>query len=84
MPIYPEEGGSFSETLVNISNTARYQNPENHSLNLRRGNLISYESKPCMKLLHLHLESRLRICGAIPPIPNTTSWRGAQLKKKAQ
>jgi hypothetical protein len=24
------------------------------------------------------------MCGFIPPLPNTPSWRGAQLKKRAQ
>jgi len=26
---------------------------------------------------HFHLVPRLRIHGAIPPLPNTSSWRGA-------
>jgi len=30
---------------------------------------------------HLHLVSKSRILGAIPPLPNTPSWRGAQLRK---
>jgi hypothetical protein len=29
---------------------------------------------------HLHLVPRSRMCDAIPPFPNTHSWRGAQLK----
>jgi hypothetical protein len=34
-----------------------------------------------MKLTpHLHLVPRSRMHGAIPPLPNTPSWRGAQLK----
>jgi hypothetical protein len=28
-----------------------------------------------------HLVSRPRMHGAIPPLPNTFSWRGVQLKK---
>jgi len=24
---------------------------------------------------HLNLVTRLRMCGAIPPLPNTSSWR---------
>jgi hypothetical protein len=36
-----------------------------------------------MKLTtHLHLVSRSRMRGAIPPLPNTPSWRGAQLKHR--
>jgi hypothetical protein len=31
---------------------------------------------------HLLLVSRLRMHGAIPPLPNTPSWRGAQLKHR--
>jgi hypothetical protein len=27
-----------------------------------------------------HLVSRLRMCGAIPPLPNTPSWRGGSLR----
>jgi len=35
-----------------------------------------------MKLnTYLHLELRLRMQGAIPTLPNTPSWSGAQLKK---
>jgi hypothetical protein len=30
----------------------------------------------------LHLVPRSRIRGAIPPLPNTPSWRGAQLKHR--
>jgi hypothetical protein len=31
-----------------------------------------------MKLTtHLHLVQRSRMRGAIPPLPNTSSWRGA-------
>jgi hypothetical protein len=30
---------------------------------------------------HLHLVPSSRMRGAIPPFPNTSSWRGAQLKK---
>jgi hypothetical protein len=34
-----------------------------------------------MKLTtHLHLVPRSRVRGVIPPLPNTPSWRGAQLK----
>jgi hypothetical protein len=29
---------------------------------------------------HLHLPQKSRMRGAIPPVPNTPSWRGAQLK----
>jgi hypothetical protein len=37
-----------------------------------------------MKLTtHLHLVPRSRMHGAIPPLPNTPPWHGAQLKKKA-
>jgi hypothetical protein len=31
---------------------------------------------------HLHLVPRSRMRGAIPPLPNTPSWRGAQLKHR--
>jgi hypothetical protein len=31
---------------------------------------------------HLHLVPRSRIHGAIPPLSNTSSWRGAQLKHR--
>jgi len=31
---------------------------------------------------HFHLVQRSRIRGAIPPLPNTPSWHGAQLKHK--
>jgi hypothetical protein len=31
---------------------------------------------------HLHLVSRLRMRGAILPLPNTPSWRDAQLKHR--
>jgi hypothetical protein len=34
-----------------------------------------------MKLaIHLHIQLRSRMCGTIPPLPNTYPWRGAQLK----
>jgi hypothetical protein len=36
-----------------------------------------------MKLpAHLYLVPKSNTRGAIPPLPNTSSWRGAQLKKK--
>jgi len=28
---------------------------------------------------HLHLVPMLRMCGAIPPLPNTSSWPGTLL-----
>jgi hypothetical protein len=31
---------------------------------------------------HLHLVTRSRIHGDIPPLPNTSSWRGVQLKHR--
>jgi hypothetical protein len=31
---------------------------------------------------HLHLVPRSRMRGAIPPLPNTPPWRGAQLKHR--
>jgi hypothetical protein len=31
---------------------------------------------------HLHLVLRSRMCGAIPPFPNTPSWHGTQLKHR--
>jgi hypothetical protein len=31
---------------------------------------------------HLHLVPRSRICGVISPVPNTSSWRGAQLRHR--
>jgi len=33
---------------------------------------------------HLHLMSKSRMRGAVPPIPNTPSWRGARLKAQRQ
>jgi hypothetical protein len=37
-----------------------------------------------MKLTtHLHLVPRSRVHGDIPPLPNTPSWYGAQLKKES-
>jgi hypothetical protein len=33
---------------------------------------------------HFHLVMRSRMRGAISPLPNTPTWRGAQLKRKAQ
>jgi hypothetical protein len=51
---------------------------------------ISYASQKCMivniisllcfeyvPVICLHLVPRPRICGAIPPLPNMSSWRGA-------
>jgi hypothetical protein len=35
-------------------------------------------------MTHLHVVPRSRMRGAIPPLPNTPSWRGAQLQRKAQ
>jgi hypothetical protein len=40
------------------------------------------QSGRCLKLItHLHLVPRSRIRGAIPPFPDTPSWRGVHLKK---
>jgi hypothetical protein len=33
---------------------------------------------------YLHLVPRSRIRGAIPPLPSTPSWRGAQLKRSTE
>jgi len=34
-------------------------------------------------ITHFPLVPRSRMCGAIPPLPNTPLWRGAQLKKES-
>jgi hypothetical protein len=36
--------------------------------------------RPGREADHLHLVARSRMRGAIPPLPNTSSWRGDQLK----
>jgi hypothetical protein len=33
-------------------------------------------------LITYHLVPRSRMRGVIPPVPNTSSWRGAQLKHR--
>jgi hypothetical protein len=79
-------GFRVTATAGNLSLHHRVQNgsgahPASYPMGTRGSFPADKEAGSVKLTIHLHLVPMSKMRGAIPPLPNTPSWRGAQLKK---